>query len=352
MATNLVQKDGRYVNLAVPSGITSGDIVVVGDLHGVALTDRSTSGYSAVDLAGVYDLAVTGTSQTGDAAGEIGDPVFVDIDALTLSLDSTKKFFGFLREAVTAGGSSAVNVMIVQSPSGVVGGGELVTIDNFKQAPIAVKKAGAGAATGTAGDENLLFTGENVFEYHILGTQTIVSPAIAATGLDIGMDQTEDDGVEITQGITARSPGVFTVGTSPAFYAKAKFSIANVSGTDDCAFGFRKMEAYQGNVDDYDEAAFLNVIAGDIYVETILNGGATSSTDTTDDWADAETHTLEVYVSDAGVVTFMIDGAAPTATAAFTFDDAEVVIPFFYFLHAAAPVAGAVVLISWEVGYQ
>lgn len=352
MATNLVQKDGRYVNLAVPSGITSGDPVVVGDLHGVALTDRSTSGYSAVDLSGVYDLTVTGTSQTGDTAGEIGDPVFIDISALTLNLDSTKKFFGYLLEAVTAGGAVARHVRIQQSPSGEGGMGELVTIENFKQAPVAVKKDGAGAATGTAGDENLLFTGENLFEYHILGTQTIVSPVIAATGLNVGMDQTDNDGVELTQGITARSPGVFTVGTSPAFYAKCKFTIPVVAGTDDCAFGFRKMEAYQANIDDYDEMACLNVISGDINIETILNNAATTTTDTTDNWADAETHTLEVYVSAAGVVTYMIDGAAPTTTAAFTFDDAEVVIPFFYMLHANAAQAGAVVLISWEVGYQ
>lgn len=354
MATNYI-REGRKISLAVPSTVDSEEVVVIGDLHGVALTDYdSVAGTATIDLGpSVYDLSVTATSSTGDAAIEIGDPIYVNPSTWALTNDATKKFFGYALEAVTAGSTSTINVLMMQSPSAEGGVGELITLEQFKQAPIAAKKAGAGAATGTTGDENLLYTGQNLFEYHILGTQTIVAPAVSATGLNIGMDQTEDDGVELTQGITARSPGVFTVGTSPAFYAKCKFSIEDVSGTDDCAFGFRKMEAYQAAIDNYDEMAALNVISGAIYTETILNNGATTSTDTTDTWEDNATHTLEVYVSAAGVVSFKIDGAAPTAVAAtaFTFDEDEVVIPFFYFLHAG-DVAGAVNLISWEVGYQ
>jgi hypothetical protein len=128
------------------------------------------------------------------------------------------------------------------------------------------------------------------------------------------MDQTDNDGVEITNGITARSRAAVAVGTSPAVYAKAKLKIGDVSGTDDLAFGFRKAEAYQANVDDYDEMACLNVISGNVVEETILNNAATSSTDTTLDWADGGEHTLEVYVSAAGVVTFKVDGTAiPTS---------------------------------------
>lgn len=231
-----------------------------------------------------------------------------------------------------------------------LGRGKKFTSIEFEGIPV-TQLIGGGAATGTGGDENAMIIDGEAFEYHILGTQTIVSPVSHADGLNIGMDQTDNDGVEVSQGITNGSKSAFTVGTSAAFYAKCSFSIADVSGTDDCAFGFRKAEAYQAAIDNYDEMACLNVISGNITIETILNNGATSSTDTTDDWADGEEHTLEVYVSAAGVVTFKIDGAAPTTTATFTFDDAEVVIPFFYFLHAS-DVAGAVVLTKWEVGYQ
>ena len=128
------------------------------------------------------------------------------------------------------------------------------TFEEFRSAPLLAGKAG-GAATGTAGDENIMCIGDSMFEYHILGTQTILGPQLVAAGLDIGMDQTANDGVEITQGILARQKHAFTVGTDGAFYLKVKFTIADVSGTDDCAVGFRKAEAYQANIDDYDEMA-------------------------------------------------------------------------------------------------
>ena len=209
----------------------------------------------------------------------------------------------------------------------------------------------AGKPSTAAGDENLLIFDDNIFEYHILGTQTIPAPVRTSTGLNIGMDQTNNDGIELTQGILANSRQAFVVGTSEPFFLKVNFTIPDVSGTDDCAVGFRKAEAYQGNIDDYDEMACLNVISGNIKIETILNGGATTTTDTTDDWADGETHTLEVYIDSNGAATYKIDGVAPSTTAAFSFDSDETVIPFMYFLHSS-DVAGAVTIRSWECGIQ
>jgi hypothetical protein len=224
------------------------------------------------------------------------------------------------------------------------------TFEEFEVNPVTSKRGG-GAATGTAGDTNVMHFPETGFEYHIKGTQTILAPVLTADGLDVGMDQTDNDGVEVSQGITARSPACFVVGTDGAFMLKVKLKIADVSGTDDCFVGFRKAEAYQANLDDYDEMAGLNIISGDIKIETILNNGATTTTDTTDNWADAEAKTLEVYVSAAGVVTYKVDGAAPTTVAAFTFDNAEVLVPCLFFLHAA-DVAGTVEVQSWECGLQ
>lgn len=243
-------------------------------------------------------------------------------------------------------------------PGGAEVDGELKVKHNdhilefFDANPICSAKLGAGAATGTGGDENLCMLNNSLWEYHILGTQTIVAPSMGTGGLNIGLDQTDDDGVEFCLGINAHNKGVFTVGTSPAFFARMKFSIETVAGTDDCAFGFRKVEAYQAALDDYDEMAALNVISGDITIETILNGGATTSTDTTDNWADAETHELKVLVDADGAVTYEIDGRTPTTTAAFTFDDGEVVVPFFYMLQANAAQTGAVVLKEFECGLQ
>ena len=224
------------------------------------------------------------------------------------------------------------------------------TLEEFETNPVTAKIAG-GAATGTAGDENVMAFEDNIFEYHILGTQTILAPSLAALGLNIAMDVANaDDGVEISQGITARSRSAFVIGTD-AFYFKATFYLTDVSGTDDCAVGFRTAEAYQAAIDDYNNMAALNVISGAIYIETIDDNDATVPTDTTDTWADLASHTLAVYVDVNGIVTYKIDGAAPTTTAAFTWDDGDTVVPFFYFIHAG-DFAEATYLTSWECGLQ
>ena len=227
---------------------------------------------------------------------------------------------------------------------------EKYIFENFKQNPVYSNKAG-GAATGTAGDENILILPTTAFEYHVLGTQTIVAPTVNANGLDLGsMDQTANDGLELNHGILSSQIPSFTVGTDAAFFLRARFNIEDVSGTDDCAIGFRKVEANQANIDDYADMAVLNVISGDINIETIAGSAATTSTDTTDNWADGETHELEVRVSAAGVVTYLIDGVAPSTTAAYTFTDSLNVMPFFYFLQDT-DIAGAVPLMVWECGY-
>lgn len=228
---------------------------------------------------------------------------------------------------------------------------EKYVYENFKQNP-ASAKVGGGAAGGTAGDENVLIFPDTAFEYHILGTQTITAPKISASGLDLGsMDATDNDGLELNHGVLSSQIPSFTIGTDAAFFLRARFSIADVSGTDDCAVGFRKVEANQANIDDYADMAVLNVISGDIKIETIVGGAATTTTDTTDNWADTETHELKILVSAAGVVTYQIDGSAPTTTAAFTFTDALNVMPFFYLLNAT-DLHGAIPLMEWECGYQ
>ena len=223
--------------------------------------------------------------------------------------------------------------------------------EDFIDIPHGTLTTGAVAA-GTTGAENYIRVGSTTFHQHILGAgQTIIIPALTAAGLDIAHDLTDNEGAEYTNGIAlGAAKRVFTVATDPAFFFRVKFSIADVSGTDDCAVGFRKAEAFQAAIDGYADWAVLNVISGNITIETEAAGAGTTTTDTTDDWADGETHTLEVRVSLAGVVTYLIDGSAPTTTAAFSFTAADVVVPFFYFLHATTS-PGAIVLQEWEWGF-
>lgn len=225
--------------------------------------------------------------------------------------------------------------------------------ENWKQSPITANLLG-GATSGTL--TNVLYTGLIQLEYKPIGTQTTLAPSIVLiseglSGLDIQMTQTNNVGVEFCPGILNSNHMAFNIGVSAAFFFRVKFSIADVSGTDDCAVGFRGVEAYQAAIDDYQNIAVLNVISGNITIETILAGAATVSTDTTDNWADGETHQLEVFVNSSGVVTYTIDNVAPTVTAAYTFTDALYVVPFMYFLNDS-DLSGAVVILEWECGFQ
>ena len=170
-------------------------------------------------------------------------------------------------------------------------------------------------------------------------------------GVNIGLDQADDEGMEMSQGITAQSNRAFIVDTD-AFYLKVKFSIQTVAGTDDCAVGFRLAEPYQATVNGYNDYAMLNSILGVLNIETDLNGADPVTTDTTnDDWADGETHTFGVFVDITGAVTYTIEGAAPTATAAFTFDTGDVIVPFMYHINDPS-FSGAIIVQSWECGIQ
>lgn len=227
--------------------------------------------------------------------------------------------------------------------------GEAYIHNTFQWRPVCFDDAGYGNPTGTTGDVNAMLSEGDYFEYHIKGTQTIVSPAwVGGSGLNIAMDQTADDGVEITNGITSSSRTYFDVSTENCFF-EVTLLPADVSGTDDLCVGFRKAEAYQAAVDNYDEAAYFHINGTTLSIETILNNGATSTTNT---WsnaaADATAITLRVEIVDR-VVTFKVNGSTPWTTVEFTFDASEKVIPFLYFLHNT-DLMDTLYLQKWECG--
>lgn len=225
--------------------------------------------------------------------------------------------------------------------------------ENWKQSPITANLLG-GATSGTL--TNVLYSPNLQLEYKPIGTQTTLAPSLVSvsegvSALNIGMTQTNNVGVEFCPGILNSNHMAFKIGDSAGFFFRVRFSIEDVSGTDDCAIGFRSVEAYQAAIDDYQNIAVLNVISGNINIETILGGAATVTTDTTQNWLDTETHQLEVFVSSTGVVTYTIDNAAPTVTAAYTFTDALYVVPFFYLLNDS-DLVGEVNILEWECGFQ
>ena len=351
MATNFIY-EGDQITIAVPSGTDSGDPLVINSVAMVALEDRNTAGYATCRLKGVFDLSVKAVNDGGNSLVAIGDTIFyVTSDTPVLSTKASGQPFGKAMEVITTAGATAtIQVALlppqVEEPESVGTG----TKCNFDTNPV-TSAVGGGVAHATA--TNVMTLDGINFEYDPLGSQAITAPSLVATGLNVSMDQANDDGVIICRGITAKNPESFVVGTSPAFYAKLRFSIATVAGTDDCAFGFVAATSYPANLDDFTDAALLNVISGNITIETILNNVGTVTTDTLVNWLDTETHELGVFVSSAGVVTYTIDGVTPGTlpAAAFTFDTGDRVFPCFFFLHAVG-IAGAVTLIDWESGLQ
>jgi hypothetical protein len=207
--------------------------------------------------------------------------------------------------------------------------------DNFKVQPVTAK-VGGGAATGTAGDNNVLYTQFGAYEWNVIGTQTILAPSLDSFGLNLVQDNTAADGIELCMGQTALSPMAFTIG-QPAFFVQAQFKVQDVSGANPLILGLRKVQAFDATLANYTDFVSIGIVgtAGHIQLQTQLNTGGVVTTDTTQVAVDGAVFQVKIKVSSAGVVTYEYNYAAPTVVAAFTFDSGDVVIPFIRFTEAA-----------------
>lgn len=69
MAKNRIREECNQISLPVPAGTVSGDPVAVGELNGVALTDRGawTENEATCQLDGSFGFELTGPVAPGDA---------------------------------------------------------------------------------------------------------------------------------------------------------------------------------------------------------------------------------------------------------------------------------------------
>lgn len=188
-----------------------------------------------------------------------------------------------------------------------------------------------------------------------IGVQT-TSPVMAAAGLDIRGVETNAIGTEIFSHFVGATGRPFIIGNDPAFYFKASITIADISGATVLIAGFRRAEANNITYTSYLDYGAIGTIAsadpGAINIAQEINNAGTAPTDTTDTWADAATKVLEIRVSATGVVSYLVNGVAPTVVpAAQTFDDGDPVIPFLHFIQHT-DIAGLITLNSWEVGFS
>ena len=190
------------------------------------------------------------------------------------------------------------------------------------------------------------------------GTVPATDTATTHAGLNLTMDgETADNvGLQIIPGGNAQGTGphTFTVGTHSGSI-DATFQAADYTDFDCIVIGFRKTEEFATGFNAAIAAAsagdlvYTDVVAfgaqGDtnIEIQTDLNNSGTSTS--TDCGAsvpvDTQNLRLKVNLSSAGVVTYElvvneIAGAgtlaAPATTAAFTFDDGDVLVPYLAIL--------------------
>lgn len=228
--------------------------------------------------------------------------------------------------------------------------------DNFMVQPV-TSKVGGGAATGTAGDNNVLYSAYGQYEWNVIGTQTILAPSLDTTngGLNLVQDAVSGDGIELCMGRTAFSPRAFTIGSSPAFFTQLVTKVEDVSGANPLILGFLKAQAFDATLANYTDFAVIGIVGtanpNTIQTVTNLNGGTPVTTDTTQTIADATQFQLAVYVSASGAVTYQYNYQEPTVTVPFTFDTGDVVIPFIRFTEAADVTSYAPILF-WNGGAQ
>jgi hypothetical protein len=225
--------------------------------------------------------------------------------------------------------------------------------DNFQVQPISAHVAG-GAALGTTGANNVLYTANAQYEWNVLGTQTILAPSLDTFGLNLVQDAAvATDGMEMCIGQTALSPFAFTIGSDAAFFMTFVFKVEDASGTNPGIIGFRKVQAFNATLSSYTDFVAIGIVgtAANLEIETQLNSGGVTTTDTTQTVADGAVTALTINVDSSGVVTYQINYAGPVVTAAFTFDSGDVVIPFIRF-EQAADITTQFSTNYLEIGYQ
>lgn len=352
------------------------NVVTIGTVTGAASLDLlcGTGNFTLEgNVASTYEISSTGAntgtckfaSGTGARTVEVGGGG-TGIKTINIGAAATA-------DVITIGTTTGAGSLTLAAGTGnITASGTFEQVDaklviptgfdiDLKSSPTTCTAANTGGvATGATGDTNLLSFREGIImEQFVLGAgQTIIKPVMDNTGLLISGDLTATEGFEYNFGAARTlSEYAFTVGTSAAFFFEVTLTIADISGGNPYMIGFRKAEANNTALGSYTDYYGLGMFGGtsatNVTLVSELNSGGQTLQDSTTAWTggDGGTTTLKILVSAAGVVTATIDGGAPGAPLAYTFDGTDVVCPFIRLVHGAvAP--GTVHVDDMSVGFQ
>lgn len=253
---------------------------------------------------------------------------------------------------VTAGDVTVTAGDIVASAGNVV-----QKKHTFSNAPTVIQDDGTiGTLVDTEVNINQFNDGLQLNVQNIGTNPNVPTPAVNANGLDFNVAASAGsvgtqwvtcvNNQQIIEGVNA-----FTIGTSAAFFIELVLQVATVANTDECQVGFITQQAFQAAAADYTDKAVLNIDSTVVQTVTALNNAGDTTTALVAVAADATEITFRVNVSAAGVVTYLIDGAADANAVTFTFDDTDVVVPFGRILNNGSD-AGVVAYKSLAFGLQ
>lgn len=251
--------------------------------------------------------------------------------------------------------TEAIVLMENAQPTAFIGTGVYDTFDYGSGLGVDCIQEDWTPCSATGGEINILVFGDGYqLGEGMIGTQTL-GVVMDADSLDISGDQTTSDGVELFGGPTYGMQGKVFFAGGPAFQFCADLTIADVSGTDEFHVGFRGYESFDVTVDDYLDMVTMgfntSATPAAIKIETIVADGGTTTTDTTETWAEGARKILCVLVSSSRVVTYSINGQVPATVAALTLAAGLALVPFIAIIQHS-DLTEEVDLRLWDASYQ
>lgn len=160
------------------------------------------------------------------------------------------------------------------------------------------------------------------------------------------VDLTDNDGVEFVVGGPPTTAVFFDEDSTESAYCEASITLTDISdlSADDLYFGVFLAaaidDAFAPNGADTYAMFIVSDNAGDLDIESELNGGGTLNDDSGVTWADTETKVLRVTIS-ADAVAFSVNGSAITQTnAVLNLDAGDEMVCRFGFRSAGTASAG------------